>query len=74
MNGNRIMTAMTQEIRTYTDLLQQIRIDLRTQHPEWIKPNGQCPMCDSYVARLLELLAGPNELKLIRPRLARTEL
>jgi hypothetical protein len=32
--------AMAQEIRTYTDLLQQIRNDLRIQHPEWIQPDG----------------------------------
>jgi len=41
---------------TYADLLQQIRNDLRLQHPDWIQPNGQSPMCDSYEARLIELL------------------
>ena len=34
----------------------QIRRDLRSQHPEWIKPNGDCPTCDFYEARLAELL------------------
>jgi hypothetical protein len=41
---------------TYAGLVQQIRKDLRVQHPDWIQPNGQCPMCDSYEARLIKLL------------------
>jgi hypothetical protein len=49
---------MAQEIHTYADLLQQIRNDLRIQHPEWIQQNGESPMCDSYEARLMELLAA----------------
>jgi hypothetical protein len=48
--------AMPHKIDTYAGLLQQIRNDLRLQHPEWIQPNGQCPMCDCYEARLIELL------------------
>lgn len=47
---------MVQEIHTYADLLQKIHSDLRMQHPEWIHPNGESPMCDSYEARLMELL------------------
>jgi hypothetical protein len=47
---------MAQEIHTYADLLQKIHCDLRMQHPEWIQPNGESPMCDSYEARLMELL------------------
>jgi hypothetical protein len=38
------------------DLRQQIHDDLRRQHPEWVLPNGQCPMCDAYEARLMEEL------------------
>jgi hypothetical protein len=49
---------MAYKVHTYADLLQQIRNDLRNQHPEWLQPNGECPMCDSYEARLMELLAG----------------
>jgi hypothetical protein len=30
--------------------------DLRTQHPEWVQPNGESPLCDSYEARLMETL------------------
>jgi hypothetical protein len=44
------------EIHTYTELRQQIHDDLRMQHPEWVQPNGESPMCDSYESRLRELL------------------
>ncbi|HEU0273986.1 MAG TPA: hypothetical protein VFQ83_05615 [Candidatus Udaeobacter sp.] len=47
---------MTREIHTYADLLEQIRNDLRIQHPEWVQQDGKSPMCDSYEARLIELL------------------
>jgi hypothetical protein len=54
------------QIHTYTELRQQIHDDLRIQHPEWVQPNGECPTCDSYEARLMELLdtltrRGSNE-------------
>jgi hypothetical protein len=48
--------AMARTLDTYGGLLQQIRNDLRLQHPDWIQANGQSPMCDSYEARLMELL------------------
>jgi hypothetical protein len=47
---------MSSQIHTYVELRQQIHHDLRVQHPEWIKSNGESPMCDSYEARLLVLL------------------
>ena len=47
---------MAHKVDTYAHLVQQIRNDLLRQHPEWIQPNGQCPMCDSYEARLIKLL------------------
>ena len=58
--------AAPQQIHTYTELLHQIHDDLRIQHPEWIQPNGESPMCDSYEARLIKLLntltrREPNE-------------
>ena len=58
--------AMFHQIHTYTELRQQIHHDLRTQHPEWVEPNGESSMCDSYEARLMELLdpltrRGSNE-------------
>jgi hypothetical protein len=46
------------QIETYTELLEQIHHDLRIQHPEWIEPNGESPMCDLYEARLNETLGA----------------
>jgi len=48
--------AASRQIHTYTELRQQIHHDLRIQHPEWVQPNGESPMCDSYEARLMGLL------------------
>ena len=48
--------AMAHQVHTYTELRQQIHHDLRIQHPEWVQPNGESPMCDAYEARLIELL------------------
>ena len=58
-----------QRIHTYTELRQQIHNDLRIQHPDWIQPGGESPMCDYYEARLMELLGidakgGPSEFPL----------
>jgi hypothetical protein len=57
---------MSHQIHTYIELQQQIHDDLRVQHPEWVKSNGESPICDSYEARLMELLdpltrRGSNE-------------
>jgi hypothetical protein len=59
---------MAHKVRTFAELLQQIRNDLRIQHPDWVQPNGKSPMCDSYEARLMKLLAasiqtGDNETR-----------
>jgi len=40
----------------YAQLRQQIHDELRIQHPEWVQPNGESSMCDSYEARLMDLL------------------
>ena len=48
--------AMAHQVHTYTELRQQIHDDLRIQHPEWVQPNGESPMCDSYEARLMKTL------------------
>jgi hypothetical protein len=48
--------AVPYQIHTYTELRQQVHNDLRIQHPEWVEPNGESPTCDSYEARLVELL------------------
>jgi hypothetical protein len=44
-------------ITNIADLRQQIHDDLRRQHPEWVLPKGESPMCDAYEARLMDLLA-----------------
>jgi hypothetical protein len=51
------------EVRSYVQLQQQIHDALRVEHPEWVEPNGDCPTCESYEARLAELLSlsSPNE-------------
>jgi hypothetical protein len=49
--------AASRQIHTYAELQKQIHDDLRTQHPEWVQPNGESPMCDSYESRFVELLA-----------------
>jgi len=58
--------AVPPKIHTYTDLRRQIHDDLRIQHPEWVEPNGESPISDSYEVRLMELLdtlsrTGSNE-------------
>jgi hypothetical protein len=55
VRGTKLM-AVPYQIHTYTELRQQVHNDLRIQHPEWVEPNGESPTCDSYEARLVELL------------------
>jgi hypothetical protein len=52
---------MVHQIHTYADLRKQIHHDLRVQHPEWIQPNGESPICESYEARLMETLQSLNQ-------------
>jgi len=54
--GRTKAMAVPHQIHTYTELRQQIHDDLRIQHPEWVEPNGESPMCDSYESRLIEQL------------------
>jgi hypothetical protein len=49
-------SAASHQIHTYTELRKQIHEDLRIQHPEWVRPDGESPLCDSYESRLMELL------------------
>jgi len=44
------------EVQEYVQLQRQIHDALRKEHPEWVEPNGESPMCDSYEARLTEQL------------------
>jgi len=54
---------MAHQAHTYTELRQQIHNDLRIQHPEWVQPNGESPICDSYEARLMDLLEDLEEVR-----------
>ena len=47
---------MPDQIHSYRELQEQIHNDLRRQHPEWIEPNGESPICDFYESRLAGLL------------------
>ena len=44
------------EVGSYARLQRQIHDALRVEHPEWVKPDGDCPTCESYESRLAELL------------------
>src|SRR5262249_12287792 len=49
-------TRASHQIHTYAERRQHIHNDIRIQHPEWVQPGGESPMCDSYEARLVKLL------------------
>jgi len=49
-------SSSTAEIHSYAELQRRIHDDLRVQHPEWVKSNGDCPMCETYERRLAELI------------------
>jgi hypothetical protein len=51
-----VSRSIGQPIHTVAELRQQIHEDLRRQHPEWIQPGGESPMCDFYEERLSRLL------------------
>ena len=60
--------ATSPQIHTYTELRQQIHDDLRLQHPDWVQPNGESPICDSYEARLMELIDALTGMNVERLR------
>jgi hypothetical protein len=55
-NHESTSNPVSHQIHTYAELRQQIHDDLRLQHPEWVQPNGESPICDSYEARLTGLI------------------
>lgn len=57
-NQSHLHIAMSHQIHTYSELRQKIHDDLRLQHPEWVQPNGESPICDSYDARLMKLICA----------------
>jgi hypothetical protein len=56
---------MSRQIHTYTELKRQIHEDLRTQHPDWILPDGKCPECDEHESRLRKLLEARGQIESI---------
>jgi hypothetical protein len=62
---------MAEKIRSYAELRALIRASLRVQHPEWVQPNGESPICDEYDARLADLLSVIERRK--RPRITNRE-
>ena len=53
----------SKKIRSYEELQELIRISLRAQHPEWVEPNGESPICNFYESRFAELLGLANARK-----------
>jgi len=51
------------DVQAYVQLQQQMHEALLKEHPEWVEPNGACPMCEAYESRLAELLglSSPRE-------------
>jgi len=49
------------EVQGYVQLQRQIHDALLKEHPEWIEPNGECPMCEIYESRFVRLLALASE-------------
>ena len=47
---------MADDISSFITLQREIHEALRLQHPEWVKPDGSSPICDSYEERFAELL------------------
>ena len=68
------LIAMSHPIHTYTELQQQIHDDLRIQHPEWVRPNGESPKCDSYDACLTEMVNTLTRMGSNRPILSHRAL
>ena len=52
----RLPTVTPDTIRSYAELRTVIRVALRSQHPEWVEPNGNSPICDAYEARFAKLV------------------
>jgi hypothetical protein len=47
---------VTKEVEPYVLLQQQMHEALLKEHPEWVQPDGECPICEAYESRLAELL------------------
>jgi hypothetical protein len=62
MNTNAFQT-VPDDVQAYVQLQKQMHEALLREHPEWVEPNGDCPMCEAYESRLAELLglSSPRE-------------
>ena len=49
--------ALPGEVHGYVPLQREIHEALRKEHPEWVEPNGDSPICDSYEQRFAELIS-----------------
>ena len=47
---------VTTEVEPYVQLQQQMHDALLKEHPEWVQPDGESPICEAYESRLAELL------------------
>ena len=56
----RAFLRVRDKVQPYVELQQQIHEALRRQHPEWVQPNGESPLCDAYESRLAKLLGVPS--------------
>lgn len=54
---------MSQPIRTFAELQQEVHAALLRQNPHWIEPDGQSSLCEYYDARFAQILS------LFEPRL-----
>jgi len=64
MNASACHTIPTpEELQPYLQLQHQIHDALRREHPEWVQPDGHCPMCEAYESRLAELLGLASHVK-----------
>jgi hypothetical protein len=54
---------MSDKIHSYAELRELIRVSLRIQNPEWVGPNGDSPVCDSYEARFAETIGLIDRLQ-----------
>ena len=47
---------VVKDVEPYVQLQRQMHQALLKEHPEWVQPNGECPMCEAYESRLAKLL------------------
>ena len=45
------------EVPGYAEVQREMHDALRAQHPEWVQPNGDSPICDAYESRFEDLLS-----------------